>query len=168
MINDEHIVTMDRFLSQLKLHTRGSLPQILNGTAIVDKEKTNEYRMLEYELEKFELVEIIIGGNNSTPNGMKIYRLSPLGLKLLISNQSIKTLYADENKGSLSNTINIKGNNLIFNTNSTVNEVSQISNINKNRKTNSSTIKKIIIGLFVTVVGGLLVWIIIEIIKNAL
>lgn len=158
---------MDRFLSQLKIHSRGSLPQILNGSAIVDKETTNEYRMLEYELEKFDLVEIIMGGDNSTPNGMKFYRLSPLGLKLLMNNQSIKTLYADDYKGSLSNTINIKGNNLIFNTNSTINEVSQISNNNKIHKTNFSTIKKIIIGLFVTVFGGLLVWIIIEIIKNA-
>lgn len=57
-----------------------------------------KYRLLEYELEKFDLVSFLRGKDNTTLMGFSVYALAPTGIEFLLSNKPSRTLNEEESK----------------------------------------------------------------------
>ena len=70
MTNQEKAKYIDHFLKELKdASSPSSLASILELSQIPSPENEDKFKLLEYELEKNDLVEFIRGRDNSTLGG---------------------------------------------------------------------------------------------------
>ncbi len=101
MNESEKIKIIDAFLKALDASkTTGMIPELLDNKPGVGLDKLIEkkYRIIEYEIERLQLVNLIEGKDGSTTGNFGYYSLAPKGLELLINNASCQVLYDAENK----------------------------------------------------------------------
>ncbi|SMD44802.1 Predicted nucleotide-binding protein containing TIR-like domain-containing protein [Aquiflexum balticum DSM 16537] len=88
---------MDQFLEGLMdASYPSSLANILELEQYPSKENADKFRLLEYELEKHALVELVNGRDNSTINGQCEYIISGKGLDFVMSGKSTLELFEND------------------------------------------------------------------------
>lgn len=97
MTNIEKAEYIDHFLAELKdASFPSSLANILELKQSPSKENKDKFKLLEYELEKNDLVELVRGRDNSTLGGQCEYFISGKGLDFVLKGKSTLELFKDE------------------------------------------------------------------------
>lgn len=109
------IEIIDLFLPKLKEKGIGTLSEILDNSPKTPHSKIDIYRIIESDLEEFKLVHLLQGRDNSTIDGMCIYRISPKGIEFVINKKSVAGLY--QNQNSANRVSNVDMQNLVKNKN---------------------------------------------------
>ena len=96
MTSKEKAYYIDHFLKELKdASFASSLANILELKESPSKENKDRFKLLEYEMEKHELVELVRGRNNSTLDGQCMYFISGKGLEYVLGDKSTIDLFED-------------------------------------------------------------------------
>ena len=94
MNNKEKAESIDLFLRKLKnVNSPSSLVSILENNQFPSKTNKENFKLLEYELEKHGLVEFIRGRDNSTIGGQCEYLISGKGLDFVLTGKSVLELF---------------------------------------------------------------------------
>lgn len=94
MTREDKALYIDSFLKGLKdASFPSSLANILEHRQIPSPENIAKFKLLEYELEKNDLVEFIRGRDNSTLNGQCEYFISGKGLDYVLNKKSTLNLF---------------------------------------------------------------------------
>lgn len=94
----EKVELIDRFLQNIG-NQLNNIPFVLDGSALPKQENKTKYKIIENELIRLGLVNIMTSPNtNATLGGWGRFRISPKGLELLSSNQSSMSLFQKEAK----------------------------------------------------------------------
>lgn len=96
MTSEEKAKYIDHFLKGLKdASFPSSLANIIELKQIPSQENIEKFRLLEFDLEKYDLVEFIRGRDNSTLNGQCKYFISNKGLEYVLNKKSTYELFND-------------------------------------------------------------------------
>lgn len=94
MTGKEKAKYIDHFLAELKdASFPSSLANILELKQLPSRENKDKFKLLEYELEKHDLVEFVRGRDNSTLSGQCEYFISGKGLDYVMSDKSTLELF---------------------------------------------------------------------------
>lgn len=96
MTNQEKAKYIDAFLLGLKdASFASSFASILEMSRIPSQENKDKFKLLEYEVEKHDLVEFVQGRDNSTLGGQCMYFISQKGLDFVLNGKSTISLFND-------------------------------------------------------------------------
>ena len=114
MTNIEKANYIDTFLKGLNESSfASSLASILELRQIPSNENKEKFKLIELELEKYDLVEFVRGRDNSTLDGQCEYHISPKGLRYVLENNSTIELF--NNKENIKMEINwVRAYNRLF------------------------------------------------------
>ena len=97
---DERIKLINKILERLNTEDNSTVPELLDGFRIYPKKNSEldrKYRVIENELEHFNVAKIKIDeSGDNTSFGYHFFTITPIGIDLVISNKSIRTLYEKE------------------------------------------------------------------------
>lgn len=94
MTNQEKAKFIDAFLLGLKdASFPSSFASILELRQLPSEENKDKFRLLEFEVEKYDLVEFVRGRDNSTLNGQCEYFISSKGLEYVHNGKSIIDIF---------------------------------------------------------------------------
>jgi nucleoside phosphorylase len=97
MTGKEKAKYIDHFLTELKdASFSSSLANLLELKPLPSRENKDKFKLLEYELEKHDLVEFVRGRDNSTLGGQCEYFISGKGLDYVMKGKSTVELFEDE------------------------------------------------------------------------
>jgi hypothetical protein len=89
---------IDQFLANIGSR-KTTVPQVLDGSQRTTSEKEHLYRLVEIDLMKFELVNVIVKpGTNETVSGFGIFTINANGRELVNSGKSAMSLYKQGQK----------------------------------------------------------------------